>query len=213
MSSGVLIGIIVIGSIIYLIGWIWLLKLAFEESVGWGLGVFFIPLVALIFIAREFGERWKPFATMIVGGFFIGAAFGQAAADGLKNQTVNQPIPLPQKVLMNNSKARESSASSLMSSQAPVKQHISQDVEPSAPPVEESAAPVQPTPPPAPTNPKDQNFVGKTVEEVETILGSAENKMELGDTIIYQFGTLELTSTDGGKTISEQKVRTKGSAE
>jgi hypothetical protein len=53
--------------------------------------------------------------------------------------------------------------------------------------------------------PEEQNFVGKTMEEIENILGTAQSKIELGDTIVYQFGNWEITSEDGGKTVSKQK--------
>lgn len=40
----------VIGAIVVVVGWVWVLILAFQKSVLWGLGVFFFsPLVFLIF--------------------------------------------------------------------------------------------------------------------------------------------------------------------
>ena len=69
MSIFFTIGVIalVIGSIISVIGNIWLLVLAFREGMVWGLAAMFVPFVMLVFVVMYFGETWQPMAINILG--------------------------------------------------------------------------------------------------------------------------------------------------
>jgi hypothetical protein len=50
-----------------IVGGIWLLIVAFSESILWGLGCFFIPFVSLIFVIMHFDKAAKPFGIWLVG--------------------------------------------------------------------------------------------------------------------------------------------------
>lgn len=82
MIAFVLLGV---GSLLYLVFWIWLLVKAFQQSVIWGLITFFIPGGAIIFLAIHSDEAWKPFLGAVVslliacGGFYL---FLQQVKDG-----------------------------------------------------------------------------------------------------------------------------------
>jgi hypothetical protein len=56
-----------IGLILALIGGLWIVVIAFKESVIWGLGSLLIPLVALIFVAQHWAAAKKPFIVEVVG--------------------------------------------------------------------------------------------------------------------------------------------------
>ncbi|MBI2919832.1 MAG: hypothetical protein HYY18_01970 [Planctomycetes bacterium] len=67
----------IIGLVIMLVGGIWLLIEAFKESVLWGLGCLFIPIVSLIFVILHWDKAGKPFLIQVVGAvlFAIGGGF------------------------------------------------------------------------------------------------------------------------------------------
>jgi len=55
------------GFLIALVGGIMFLMVAFEESVGWGLGCLFIPFVSLLFLIMYWDRAAKPFLINLVG--------------------------------------------------------------------------------------------------------------------------------------------------
>ncbi len=57
----------VVGLIISLIGGIWFLRVAFGQSIVWGLGCWFVPFVALIFVVMYWDESSKPFLVLLAG--------------------------------------------------------------------------------------------------------------------------------------------------
>ena len=59
--------LIVVGGALYLIGIIWLLIKAFQESILWGLGSLLIPFVGLIFAILHWAECKKPFFYALAG--------------------------------------------------------------------------------------------------------------------------------------------------
>jgi len=59
--------LLVVGFALYLIGAIWLLIKAFQESILWGLGSLFIPLVGLIFAVLHWADCKKPFLYALAG--------------------------------------------------------------------------------------------------------------------------------------------------
>lgn len=73
-------GLFVIGLIISFIGGIWLLMVAFQESVLWGLGCLLVPLVSLFFVVIHWDKAAKPFLVSLaalvpmVGGMLISNA-------------------------------------------------------------------------------------------------------------------------------------------
>ena len=83
----------ILGAILMGIGWlaaaiggIWIVVIAFQESVLWGLGSLFIPLVALIYVVMHWENTKKPFlielggvALAVVGGVLAGSGMGGGA--------------------------------------------------------------------------------------------------------------------------------------
>lgn len=76
---------VILGFIIMLVGGIWLLIEAFKESVLWGLGCLFIPIVSLIFVILHWDKAGKPFLIQIVGLilFAIGGGLSHRRVGGL----------------------------------------------------------------------------------------------------------------------------------
>ena len=68
----------VIGLIISMVGGVWLLVKAFQQSVMWGLGSMFVPFVSIIFVISYWDDAKQPFFISLAGtAFFIAAvAFG-----------------------------------------------------------------------------------------------------------------------------------------
>lgn len=56
-----------LGGIMALVGWVWLLVLAFSENIGWGIGSLLCGIVALIFAITRWPETKAPALTYIVG--------------------------------------------------------------------------------------------------------------------------------------------------
>jgi len=70
--AGICLVIVVVIDVYYALK---LIGLAFEESVLWGLGYLFVPLVALIFIIRNWYDAKGPFLKQFLAiPFFIAAA-------------------------------------------------------------------------------------------------------------------------------------------
>jgi len=69
-----LIGMIlnVIGLAIGFVGFVWIVAIAFQESVLWGLGCFFIGCITLYFVFTHWEKTKKPFLISVVGGVVAG---------------------------------------------------------------------------------------------------------------------------------------------
>jgi hypothetical protein len=65
-----------VGIIISAFGGLWLLVVAFQESLLWGLGCVFIPIVSLIFVIMHWEKGGKPFLVSLAGGIiaFVGVS-------------------------------------------------------------------------------------------------------------------------------------------
>jgi hypothetical protein len=59
--------LVVIGSIISLIGWIWLVIACFKESILWGIGGLLCGLIAVVYGIMNWGELKIP-VLMALGG-------------------------------------------------------------------------------------------------------------------------------------------------
>lgn len=59
--------LVILGSILLLGGGIWLLVVAFQESIWWGLGCLLIPFVSLVFVIMHWSESKGPFFVQIAG--------------------------------------------------------------------------------------------------------------------------------------------------
>jgi hypothetical protein len=71
--------LLVVGIILSVVGGIWLLITAFQESVGWGVACLLLPIVTLIFVFLHWEESKKPFLISLAGNLLFIAA---AAAKG-----------------------------------------------------------------------------------------------------------------------------------
>jgi len=56
-----------LGYLLSIVGWIWLLVVAFKKSVWWGLGSLLIPFVSLIFAIMNWQVAKKPFLIQLAG--------------------------------------------------------------------------------------------------------------------------------------------------
>ena len=68
--------LIILGAIVAIIGYVWLLVACFGESVLWGVGGLFCGLVALVFGVMNWGELKVPTSLYVVGSVLL--AIGQA---------------------------------------------------------------------------------------------------------------------------------------
>lgn len=66
--------LLILGMILGVVGGIWLLVVAFKESVWWGLGSLLLPFVSLIFVIMHWQVSKKPFLISLVGGVLLGIA-------------------------------------------------------------------------------------------------------------------------------------------
>ena len=63
--------LLILGMILGAVGGIWLLVVAFKESVWWGLGSLFIPFVSLIFVIMHWQVSKKPFLISLAGTILL----------------------------------------------------------------------------------------------------------------------------------------------
>lgn len=63
--------LIAVGAIAAIIGGIWLLVVAFQKSILWGLGCLVIPIVGLIFVVMNWEEAKKPFGLEVLGAIIM----------------------------------------------------------------------------------------------------------------------------------------------
>lgn len=59
--------LLVIGALAMVIGGLWLLAVAFRESLLWGLGSLFVPFVQLVYVVRHWEDARVPFLTNLAG--------------------------------------------------------------------------------------------------------------------------------------------------
>lgn len=68
------IGLLVIGCLLALIGWIIFLAAAFGQSFWWGLGSMLVPPVWIVFLAKHWEKARRGFICHVVGGAIAGAS-------------------------------------------------------------------------------------------------------------------------------------------
>ena len=70
-------GLIYLGILFLLIGGIWFLITAFRQSIWWGLGCFFIPIIQIFFLIIHWRSARQPFLlqlgafVMLLIGFYV----------------------------------------------------------------------------------------------------------------------------------------------
>lgn len=75
--------LLVVGVILSVVGSIWFLIVAFQESVLWGLGCMFLPFVSLIFLISHWRDAAKPFGVSLLGSLIMVIAWAAALPTGL----------------------------------------------------------------------------------------------------------------------------------
>jgi hypothetical protein len=63
--------VLVIGAIITIVGGARFAIVAFEESVWWGLGVLFFPIVSPVFLILHFDDAWRPALNFVIGFILV----------------------------------------------------------------------------------------------------------------------------------------------
>ena len=58
--------LLLVGAICFLTGWVWLMVAGFIESVPWGVGTFFIPLIGVVFSAFHWPDYKVPTSLTVV---------------------------------------------------------------------------------------------------------------------------------------------------
>jgi hypothetical protein len=76
--------LVCVGLAIAAVGGIWLIVVAFQESVLWGLGSLFIPLVGLAFVISHWDTAKRPFLVNIGGAVLmvLGSVMGGTGTEG-----------------------------------------------------------------------------------------------------------------------------------
>ncbi len=59
--------LMILGILIAIVGGIWFLVVAFQESILWGLGCIFVPFVSLVFLVMHWQVAKKPFLIQMLG--------------------------------------------------------------------------------------------------------------------------------------------------
>ncbi|TWT33595.1 hypothetical protein KOR34_34270 [Posidoniimonas corsicana] len=72
-----------VGAIVAIVGGIWVLVVAFQESIVWGLLSLFIPFAALVFVIMHWNKAAKPFLINVAGAvlMFVGALIAGPSPD------------------------------------------------------------------------------------------------------------------------------------
>ena len=71
-----------VGFAVMAVGGLWLLVVAFQQSVGWGLACMFIPFVVIVFLVKFWDDAKKPFFIYLAGlvPYIIGIALAGGSA-------------------------------------------------------------------------------------------------------------------------------------
>ena len=68
------IGCATVGLVLYFICWFWMVVLAFRENRMFGYGVFFIPILGVVFGLMHWDEAKIPVSGLILSMAFLGIA-------------------------------------------------------------------------------------------------------------------------------------------
>ena len=69
-----------VGILMYIVGRMWIIIVAFLQHVGHGLGALFCELYAIYFGISRIGALWAPTVSMVLGGIVSGACYAYLAA-------------------------------------------------------------------------------------------------------------------------------------
>lgn len=93
------VSLLIWGSVVVcLLGFFWMVAVAFQESMLWGLGVLFIPFLAFIFWLTHFREATPPLVIWVIGAvtqFFVFAHYGVDFHEYFLGSPTPPPAPQP----------------------------------------------------------------------------------------------------------------------
>lgn len=84
-------GLVLIAALAGILAQLWVLVAAFKKSIVWGLLVFFIPFVSLLFIILNFSEMKYPVLLYLVA-ILLGAFGGVMADRAAKRKFLEQEL-------------------------------------------------------------------------------------------------------------------------
>ncbi len=100
LSSGIISSLnvvgVVIGIVLILTGRLWFLKVACEEGTLWGLGCFFVDIVALIFFLTHISDTWKPTLMWGLGLIIIFVSFSGMDDSAAQNTMALNEVKIAQ---------------------------------------------------------------------------------------------------------------------
>src|SRR5262245_16370300 len=68
--------VLVGAALVAIVAWIWLLVRAFKVRVAWGLGIFLLPPLALLFILLHWRRAWAPTLVLLLAGTVAAVPYG-----------------------------------------------------------------------------------------------------------------------------------------
>ena len=71
-----------VGLILYAVGGIWLLVVAFKQSIAWGICSLLIPFVIIVFAIKYWQNAKTPFLIFIAGAVLWGIGFWNMYSSG-----------------------------------------------------------------------------------------------------------------------------------
>jgi len=65
-----------VGALLYVVGWLWTVVIAFKESGGWALATLFIPIAWVYYLVSRWRDTWPCIILAVVGAVMFFAAGG-----------------------------------------------------------------------------------------------------------------------------------------
>lgn len=84
-------GLVLVAALAGLLAQLWVLVAAFKKSIFWGLAVFFIPFVSLVFIVLYFSDMKYPVLLYLIA-IVLGVAGGGMSARGANRRRLEQAL-------------------------------------------------------------------------------------------------------------------------
>lgn len=88
------IGLLILGLLANSVCGIWIIIIAFQRHIGWGLAVLFVPIASLVYVCMDWNRAAKPFlinlvaVVMMVSGFFMSPTLQKAIAEGDRSGSI-----------------------------------------------------------------------------------------------------------------------------
>jgi hypothetical protein len=97
LMAGALIVLMIVALMVFLVGSLWFLSVAFRISALWGLACLFVPFASLVFLVTHWNETKKPFLLSVAGGIllFVPIALAPSATDTSEEKARADTTPTP----------------------------------------------------------------------------------------------------------------------